>query len=358
MRRQDKYIIGTATAVLAVAGLIDIWQQYKEQKEKGGKFTWEIFNGRRTLRLAVIGGISGGIIGNELYKARIIKEKRKSFSSDRFIKDILKTENIRSNQIKHNTVKTIKNEVKRTLYKTFADDLVAFPEDIGSQAKRTALDSSYDCDIVLPFKRHNSFYTLPNMSSVSHNTIVSLYDGKAIITKKKKASNILFDRLPVPVSIDVLYGREMGNYLEDKKLNLYVRPNYFWQTGTNFKTDIGIQKGILANKPKAREVVRTLKVYLKKNGLPIENVLIDQLVVEALSQKNYGTHFSVTENLLNSMDYIAQKLNNSSIKDYANSNNNLLQKMSFFSKEAIIDLLNSDLKKIEKNSHYIQEIFQ
>lgn len=358
MRKQEKYIICGTLLLAAVTAIVDLWLQSEEQIKKGDRLTWETYNGLRALKVGTLGGITGGVIGNEIYNSEFRKKCMDSFSSDRFIRDVLKNENTKSNVYKHAEVKIIKSDVKNTLFHAFSDDLVAFPEDVGSLAKGTALESTYDIDIVLPIKRYNRFSSLSNMSTSIHNKIENLYRDKAVVTKKKKATNILFCNLSTPISVDVVYGRETGNYLNDRKLNLYTRPDYFWQSGKHFKTDIGIQKYLLVNKPKVREVIKAFKLYFKKNYIPVENVLIEQLVFEAMSHKNYGTNSSVTENFLNCMDYISQKMDNNVIRDYANSNNNLLQKINNFSRGAIIDLLNSDLEKIEVDSHYLREAFQ
>lgn len=356
MRREDKYIFGTATLVGTAAFALDLWLQHEELKKKGSRLTWETYNGFRSLKWSAVGAVSGGIIGNALFKAKFQEECEESFSSDNYIKTLLRKESVKSNPAKYKAVKEMKDEVKATLYREFGEDLVTFPEDVGSLKKRTALGPDYDGDIVLS-ARKNSFDTLSDMSATMHKKIEYLFNDMAIVTKKRKVSNILFHDLPEPVSIDILYGREIGNYKEDSMLNLYVRPDYFWQDGKNFKTNIETQKNILVNKPKAREVVKAFKLYFKKNGVVVENVLIDQLVLEAMSIKKYGTDYSVTENLLNCMHYISRKLNNTVIKDYANSNNNLLAKMDSNAKLAISDLLKSDLRRIELNHHYIREAF-
>jgi hypothetical protein len=357
MRKQDKHIFSAAIVVAGISALVDVWRQHDEQKRNGNKFNWDNFDGFRTLKWTAMGAISGGIVGNEIYRSKFQKACGKSFSSDAFIKKILKEENVKSNPVKYKVVQTIKTEVKETLYDKFANELVIFPEDVGSLKKGTALGSCYDADVVLAVRKYNSFGSLANMSTTIHNTIDNLYGRKAIVTKMKKATNVFFHNLSTPVSIDVVYGRETGNYLADRKLNLYARPDYFWQTGTRFKTDIGIQKLMLVNKPKVREVIKAFKMYFRKNNLVVENVLLDQLVLEAMSQKNYGTDFSVTENILNCMDYIIRKMDCSAIRDYANSNNNLLQKIDLNSRTAIIDILSSDLNKIGLNKHYLREAF-
>jgi hypothetical protein len=357
MRKQSKYIYGTALALAAGTALVDVLLQLQEQKQKGSQFTWDTFNGLRTFKWAAAGAIAGGILGNGMYLSKFRKDCAQAFSPDCFIKDTLAAENLKSDPDKYKAVKTIKAEMKNTLFETFSDDLAAFPEDVGSLAKATAIASTYDGDIVLAVKRSNRFGTLSKMSATIHETIEQLYGGTAVVTKRRKATNILFNGLPEPVSIDVVYGRERDNYLRDKKLNLYIRPQFFWQSGTYFKTDVNIQKKLFIGKPKVREVVKALKLYFRKNHVAVESFLIEQLVLEAMSCRNYGTDPSVTENLLNSMDYIAQKLHNTVIKDYANSNHNLARKIDANSKDMIIDLLDSDLNKIALNRHYIREAF-
>src|SRR5690606_14720932 len=155
-----------------------------------------------------------------------------------------------------------------------------------------------------------------------------------------------------------IYGKETGNYSTDKKLNLYVRPSFFWQKGKSFKTDIRVQKSLLIKKPRVREAIKLLKIYRDRNNLSIENTLIDQLALEALSVYNYGEEFSISENFEICLDYISFKLCNKRITDYANSNNNFLNKIDESDKQAAIDLVSSDLVKIESNPHYIKEMFQ
>jgi hypothetical protein len=81
-------------------------------------------------------------------------------------------------------------------------------------------------------------------------------------------------------------------------------------------------------------------------------------VSEALSENNYGLHVSDTENLLNCMNYIAEKLKQKSIIDYANSNNNLNNKITSSQRNYVSSQLLSDVMKIEENPRYIKEIFE
>jgi hypothetical protein len=357
MRRQEKYIIYTGLACFGLTALVDFILQLQEHEKRNEKMSWNSYNALRTLKSASVVGIAGGLVGNEFYKSEFANESKKPFSSDRFLKEILKKENIRLNPEKLFKMNGYKNEIKQKLAQEFQDELAYFPEETGSFSKRTAINSTYDIDIVLPLKKENSFGNMKNLSDGVHDKIDELFGENASVKKSKRGTTIVFQDNTSKHSFDIVYGKEIRCYAKDKKLNLYTRPDFFWQQGTCFKTNIGIQKGITFNQPKAREVIKVLKKYFDKNNLRIETTLMDQLVVEALSEKNYGSSCSTFENFLNSLEYISTKLSNKSIKDYANSNNNLLNKLTYTEKVTLLNFINSDLKKIQANEYYIRDIF-
>lgn len=80
-------------------------------------------------------------------------------------------------------------------------------------------------------------------------------------------------------------------------------------------------------------------------------------VVEALSEDQFGIHFSIAENLLNAMDYLASKLQQKKYIDYSNSNNNLNNKVSSWNRDRVSSLMLADIKKVERNPKYLIEIF-
>ena len=254
-------------------------------------------------------------------------------------------------------LKSITKEVKDKLYNEFSDQLVCYPETVGSLSKKIAITNTYDSDIVMPVKKDNHFGNMRNLSNEIHNTIEDLFEDNAEVIKRTRATSLLFQGNEGTHKIDIIYGREIGNYKEDKNLNLYIRRPFFWQKGKTFKTNIDIQKNLLRNKPKIREIIKLLKSYRDKNSLLIENTLLEQLALESLSVNNYGKEFSVTENLLECMDYIVERLSGTRILDYANSNNNLLNRIHLTDRQIAIQQINSDLIKINSNPYYIKEMF-
>lgn len=109
--------------------------------------------------------------------------------------------------------------------------------------------------------------------------------------------------------------------------------------------------------PAARRTIKLLKSYRDKNNLPISSVVLEQCVCDALSDNKYGVSFSDTENLLNSMIHVARKVEQESIVDVANTNNNLLNKMAPSDKRFVSSFLENDIQKVETNPRYIKEIF-
>lgn len=357
MRKQNRYIFTGVALTIGIVGLIDYFQQKEKLKRNGQKMNWGNYNGLQAFKKITVFGIVGGIVGNEFYKWEFDEESKKKFSSDNFLKKTLAEENVNTNPKKLQELKLITKEVKATLDEEFYNELVNYPETIGSLGKRTAIATTYDADIVLPIKKETQFRNLSNLSSTIHNKIENRFNGIAEVRKSRKASSLIFQGSEGTHKIDIIYGKETGNYSIDKKLNLYVRPSFFWQKGKSFKTDISVQKNLLINKPRVREVIKLLKVYRDRNNLALENTLIDQLSLGALSAYNYGKEFSISENFEICLDYMSFKLSNKRITDYANSNNNFLNKIDESDKQAAIDLVSSDLVKIESNPHYIKEIF-
>ncbi|MDV3950306.1 hypothetical protein CMT75_17465 [Elizabethkingia anophelis] len=357
MRKQDKYILTGVTIAAGIVGIIDFFQQKEKLKRNGRKMSWENYNGLQALKKITIFGIAGGFVGNKVYKWEFREESKKEFCSDNFLKNLVREENPNLNPMKLQELKSITKVVKDKLYNEFSDQLVCYPETVGSLSKKIAINNTYDSDIVIPIKKDNHFHNMRNLSNEIHNTIEDLFEGKAEVLKRSRATRLIFTGNEGTQNIDVIYGKEIGNYKEDKNLNLYVRSSIFWQKGTTFKTNIDVQKNSLRNKPKIREVIKLLKSYRDKNRLLIENTLLEQLTLESLSVYNYGKQFSITENLVTCMNHILKRLSGTRILDYANSNNNLLNRINHSDRRIAINQIDNDLTKLNCTPHYIKEMF-
>lgn len=356
MRRRGRYITNGALLGAGAMVLGDFLIQWYEHKKNDEEFNLQNYNKRQVLKFVTLGAVIGGAIGYSLYNYKLNKEADYYFSSDNYLNKVLNNQHIKSNLIYFQKVLNYREKLKHWLFEKFKNKLSTPPEDAGSFYKRTAIESNYDLDIILAFKK-SSYNTLEEMYYDVYDEIKNWFGSKAIITKKTKAIGITFNNYGDPIHVDIVPGREIKNYTIEKYLNLYVKPNWIWQKGGSFKTNIGIQKKITANKPHARAIIKLLKIYRDRNEIQIPSLIIEQCVVDALSENYFGVNKSITENLLNSMHYISIIMERHTLIDKANTNNNLYGKLDNLDRSYISDLLKNDIKKIEKNQRYIIEIF-
>jgi len=356
MRRKDKHILKGAAVGVIVTSIADIILQWVEHEKANQEFTWESYNGRRTLKRAALGGVVGGGIGYAAYRYKISEESKLPFNSDSYLRKLLTEENLKSDPETLKRVNAVRIKMKKWLWNKFESELVHSPEDAGSFFKKTALASNFDLDIILPFKK-GSFESLKEMYSCVYEIISCELGVNATVSRQTKAIGLSVDYKDELIHFDIIPGREISNYKVDRDLNLYVRPNWIWQKSSQFKTNSRIQKQIVVNNSGARAVIKLLKKYMNANGMEISSTIIEQYTLRALSEEKYEINFSETTNLLNSMSYISNKITQNTLIDYANSNNNLHKKIDYYQRENIAIQLNRDIKRIESNPRYIREIF-
>lgn len=357
MRRQDKYITKGAVWGAVIVSIADVLIQWYEHWDKGEKFTWDNYDGLRTLKNAAIGAAAGGGLGYLAYRFKISEESEIPFNSDEYLRKILEQEHLKTNPALLQRALAYKAELKQWLAENFNDKLIDAPQDTGSFYKRTAIVSSYDLDIILPFKR-SSYNSLELMFNDVFETIGKAFGSKAIVKKQSRAIGLTFYNGGDPIHFDVVPGREINDYSVEKDLNLYVNPGSFWSKGSSFKTNVNVQKNITVNKPEARSVIKLLKIYRHRNNLILPTLIIEQCVVNALSSNEHGISSSVVENFLNSLDFVACKLQQRSFFDDANTNNNLNGKLSDFEKTQTVNQVRKDLRMIEDNPRHLAEIFE
>ncbi|MDF2452771.1 MAG: nucleotidyltransferase [Bacteroidota bacterium] len=357
MRRKNKHLLtgfAIGTFALIVADLIIQWC---EQKKKGSSLTWDNYNGWQAIEKGLIGGLIGGGVGYIIYKYKLTEEDKLPFSSDEYLKRILTEESFKSDPVLLQKVLNFRETIKRSLVDIYGDKLVSPPENTGSFHKKTAINSNYDLDIVLPFKK-NGYDSLELMYNDVYDKLGAKYSSIGKVSKQTRAIGLSFNYDDIDINFDIVPGREIENYKEDKNLNLYVRPDWAWQKGSSFKTNIGIQKKLAVNKPEARKIIKLFKAYRDRNNFPLPTIIIDQLVIEAYEKSNFSWNYSITDNLLFTMEYVAKKMRVEQLLDYANSNNNLSNKITQQQRDYIANQLAKDIMNIEKNPKFIKEIFE
>ena len=92
MRRKSKYIIKGALLGSAIIAVSDILSQWFVHDKRGEKFTWESYDGNRTLKNSLIGASVGSGIGYLTNELKRNKENKNTIRSSEYLKDILKNE--------------------------------------------------------------------------------------------------------------------------------------------------------------------------------------------------------------------------------------------------------------------------
>jgi hypothetical protein len=356
MRRQAKYIVNGALIGSGLTVLGDVFLQWFEHYHKGVEFTWESLDTTRTLRNGLIGAGIGTGIGYLSYNHKKAREANQDFQSDSFLKKVLKEEDIKNEHDYFRATLDYRRQVKEYLSNVYGCRLAMPPEDVGSFHKGTAIGSNYDLDVILAFRR-NQFATLSEMYLDVLYSLQVRFKDEAEINKQRKSIGLTFFSQGFEFHFDIVPGREINNYRFDKKLNLFVRPDWFWQAGSLAKSHVGLDKSIVANKPLERDVIKLIKTYRDRNRLYLPTVIIEQCVVKALSVSNYGVSQSKKENLLNSMQYISKRLENYSLRDVNNTNNDLLKGMSSYQIFQVINVLKTDILRIERDQRYLVDVF-
>lgn len=356
-RKQKNILIGVA---LAAAGTVvyEIIRQWWQKHNEDDRLTFDNFDYEKTISLALRNGLAGGLLGYAYYCYKVDSERAIPFDPDRYLRNILTEEALKNDPVYLNRALSIKEQVKEKLNIAFDGMLVCYPLDAGSFVKRTAISSSYDLDIVIAFAKESQL-TLEAMYQDVYDVAKDLFGEKATISKQTKGITLSFEIAGgMFIDFDVVPGREINDFKKDKELNLYVRPDFIWQRGSSFKINPHQQRYITTNKPDARNIIKLLKRYREQNNLNLPTIIIEQCVIEALSEDQFDIHYSMTENLLNAMDYLSSKFQQRHFVDYSNSNNNLNKKISQWDRSRISSLLLRDIKKVEENPRYLIEIFE
>jgi hypothetical protein len=209
-------------------------------------------------------------------------------SRQQYLHDVLETN--RMAHVKDLMVKyrSQRDEVKTRILEEYQD--IYTPINSGSFAKHTAINTKFDLDLAVPFKR-GSFGTLEEMADHLYNFLRDEYENAAAVRKQKVSIGIEFapdDDLDV-ISLDIVPGRELnqGQYLEDKKLNLHVNSQFgIFEERSFIQTNIAAHIAHIQAKTNEREVIRLLKIWKTKNYEPYKSFFLELITIKAFEKKN------------------------------------------------------------------------
>lgn len=253
-----------------------------------------------------------------------------------------------------------RDEIKSELQSNYSGKIYT-PINSGSYAKHTAINSKFDLDIVVPFKK-DAFDTLEEMFNSIHDFLYDKYKDEAIVRKQKVSIGLEFypDEDGEIINLDVVPGRELNQdqYLEDKKLNLYVNSIYgIMQEKTYIQTNIQAQIDHITAKENERKKIRLLKVWKYNNRESYKSFLIELLVIKAFEKEDINGN--LWDKLKKTMEYIKDNVNQEgfTLKDPGNSGNNVIDTLNTDERKKLSDTMKKIINNIEANDDNIKIYF-
>ncbi|WP_343796321.1 nucleotidyltransferase [Gaetbulibacter jejuensis] len=256
--------------------------------------------------------------------------------------------------------KTKRNEVKEALESHYGSNIYN-PFDSGSFKKHTAINTKFDLDVVVPFKR-DSFETLDKMFDSLYDFLYDEYGEVAQIRKQKVSIGIIFDEDDDGdvISLDIVPGRELNQdqYSEDNKLNLFVYSRYgIFSSSTYIQTNIQAQIDHIKAKENERKIIRLLKIWNNNNGKEYKSFLLELITIKAFDKESISGN--LWEKLEKVMEYIKDKVVEDGFKliDPGNSNNDLMNTLESWEKTNLSNRMETILERINNNSDNIKSYF-
>ena len=228
----------------------------------------------------------------------------------------------------------------------------------GSYKKWTAINIKFDMDLVVPFKKDTD--TLKNL----YNAIFEYFDvdyrkiDKTLINVKRQkvAVGLEFMVNNKVLDLDIVPAREIVDYEEDNDLNLFVNEKMgTFEASTTLKTNIFKQIDNIKNNANARETIKLLKIWKRRNNGSIKSFLIELIALDAL--KEYSGNSDRWSKLKYVMEYIKDNVKSVRLVDPGNSNNVVSDSLDDNQKDAISATMKWILHDIESNDSSLERYF-
>lgn len=253
-----------------------------------------------------------------------------------------------------------RDEVKAALQENYGSDIYN-PFDSGSFKKHTSINTKFDLDVVVPFKR-NSFDTLEKMFDDLYDFLLEEYNDVATVRKQTVSIGIIFDEDEDGeiVSLDIVPGRELNQdqYTEDKNLNLYVYNKYgLFTKSTYIQTNIQSQIDHIKAKENERKIIRLLKIWKNSNSEDYKSFLLELITIKAFEKEDISGN--LWEKLESIMKYIKSNVIKEDFKliDPGNSNNDVMDTLESWERTNLSNRMGTMIDRINDNNENIKTYF-
>jgi hypothetical protein len=278
-----------------------------------------------------------------------------------------------------------KNKVKDALNKKFSEQKASNSIDSGSYAKKTAINTKFDIDCCIPFRKktpgnndEKGFESLSEMFNEVYKYLKNEYTkedddlSKDDVRKQKVSIGLKFDIDGVEFDMDVVPGRERPSNKDyndsNTDLSLYINPSARSKKEeddgkirikTNIKTHVGLLSS--ADRTHERKVSKLLKVWKTERKNKNGGKLIKSFMMELYTKEAFDNTDEIPNGLWEKtklvMNHIIDNIETSDLVDPANSSNIVSDSMSDTAKTQTKRDMKNTIKDVEDDSDKIKEYF-
>lgn len=279
-----------------------------------------------------------------------------SSEKNKYLDAVLKTHNIELEETKISAYRRERNRIKEALESHYGSRMYN-PLNSGSYAKHTAINTNFDMDLAVPFKR-KEFATLKEMFEDVESLMDDLKGQPAYpitkVTRQRRSINLILNVNGEELDMDIVPGRELDDaqYEDDHNLNLYDSKVPTW-----IQTNIKTHNELLESCPKERDVVKLLKAWKTAKKEDMKSFLVELMILAAFDNDSTLADKKLYERLTGSLTYMRDKITSIELVDPANMGNIVSDTLSKTEKEEFKGKFGRMLDDIDESYDKLTQYF-
>lgn len=276
-----------------------------------------------------------------------------------------------------------KNAVKNALNDKFSETKASNAIDSGSYAKNTAINTKFDIDCCIPFKKKEKeedkgYSSLKDMFDDVYKYLRNEYTEddnditKEDVRKQKVSIGMKFNIDGEEFDMDVVPGRERPSNNDynsnNTDLSLHIHPSNRSkkeedENKTRIKTNIKKHVDLLSGSERTheRKVTKLLKVWKTERKNQNEGKLIKSFMMELYTKEAFDGEDEIPNGLWEKvklvMNHIIDNITENDLVDPVNSSNIVSDSMSDTAKSETKRDMKKTIKDIDEDSDKIKEYF-
>jgi hypothetical protein len=269
---------------------------------------------------------------------------------------VIKTHNIELEDSKITAYRTQRDKIKVALEQYYGNRMYN-PLNSGSYAKKTAINTKFDLDLAVPFKREQ-FRTLKEMFEDVENWVRTQKEnnqfGITQVLRQRRSINLLFEVGGHQLDMDIVPGRELsdGQYQDDFNLNLFDS-----KVESSIQTNIKKHTELMVDHNLEREVIKLLKVWKTTHKQDMKSFLVELMILSAFDKDSTLADKKLYERLKGSLEFMADNITTIQLVDPANFNNVVSDTLTTSEKQEFKGRFGRMLEDIERSEDKLIEYF-